>query len=88
MPAAAVETFSSITPIEERPSWRGWMHAVAFMFAIPGGVLLIIQANGPSATVAASISSVLCLASARPLGITDWRAASARRRSCSVSTIR
>ena len=34
------------------------MHAVAFLLAIPGGILLIVQANGPSATVAACIYSV------------------------------
>lgn len=34
------------------------MHAVAFLLAFPGGVLLILQANGPSATVAACIYSV------------------------------
>ena len=31
------------------------MHVVAFLLAIPGGVLLIVQANGASATVAACI---------------------------------
>ncbi|MCE9623057.1 MAG: hemolysin III family protein [Actinomycetia bacterium] len=34
------------------------MHVVAFMLAIPGGVLLIVQANGASATVGASIYAV------------------------------
>jgi len=34
------------------------MHAVAFVLAVPGGVLLILQANGPEATVAACIYSV------------------------------
>lgn len=34
------------------------MHVVAFLLALPGGVLLILQANGPAATVAACIYSV------------------------------
>ena len=34
------------------------MHVVAFLLAIPGGVLLIMQANGASATVGASVYSV------------------------------
>ena len=46
---------SSVTPADERPLWRGWMHVVAFVLAIPGGTLLIIAANGAAATVGASI---------------------------------
>lgn len=34
------------------------MHVIAFLLAFPGGVLLILQANGPAATVAACIYSV------------------------------
>lgn len=34
------------------------MHVVAFLLAIPGGVLLIVQANGSAPTVAAVIYSV------------------------------
>jgi hemolysin III len=46
---------SSITPAHERPSWRGWMHVVAFLLAIPGGILLIVLARSAEATVAAAI---------------------------------
>ena len=46
---------TSCTPVSERPTWRGWMHVAAFVLAIPGGVLLILAANGPSALVAASV---------------------------------
>jgi hemolysin III len=46
---------SSITPVEERPSWRGWFHVAAFLLAIPGGVLLILSADHASARVAAAI---------------------------------
>jgi hemolysin III len=46
---------SSVTPVELRPSWRGWMHTVAFFAAIPAGILLIITAKGTAATVGASV---------------------------------
>ena len=46
---------SSVTPVELRPTWRGWFHVAAFLLAIPGGVLLIIGANGAADTVGASI---------------------------------
>lgn len=46
---------SSITPVGERPTWRGWLHVVAFFLSIPGGVALILIARHPAARVAASI---------------------------------
>ena len=46
---------SSITPAEERPTWRGWLHVGAFVLSIPAGVLLILAADHASARVAASI---------------------------------
>jgi hemolysin III len=46
---------SSVTPAHERPTWRGWMHVVAFVLAIPGGILLIVLARSAEATVAAAI---------------------------------
>jgi len=54
-------TSSSVTPADERPTWRGWMHVAAFVLAIPGGVLLIVAANGAAAHVAASIYTVSLL---------------------------
>ena len=46
---------SSVTPAHERPTWRGWMHVVAFVLTIPGGILLIVLAKSAEATVAAAI---------------------------------
>ena len=43
------------TPAELRPSWRGWMHTVAFVVAIPATVLLILAGHRASERVAASI---------------------------------
>lgn len=46
---------TSVTPVHERPTWRGWMHVGAFAMAIPGGLMLILVASHPSAVVAAAI---------------------------------
>jgi hemolysin III len=43
------------TPHDERPLLRGWLHASAFVVAIPAGVLLITAANGTGATAAAAV---------------------------------
>jgi len=48
-------TGSDPTPPDERPTWRGWMHAVAFFAAIPAGILLIVRADHAAAQVAAVI---------------------------------
>ena len=53
-----VATVASVDPVfhcSERPTWRGWMHAWAFVAAIPAGVLLIIAAPTAAATATASI---------------------------------
>ncbi|MEI7547857.1 MAG: hemolysin III family protein [Actinomycetota bacterium] len=52
---------SSVTPADERPTWRGWMHVAAFLLAIPGGVLLIVFAHDAAARVAASIYTLSLL---------------------------
>ena len=49
------------TPHDERPLLRGWLHASAFIVAIPAGVLLIIAANGSGATAAAAVYVVTLL---------------------------
>lgn len=46
---------SSVTPADERPSWRGWLHVVAFVLAIPGGILLIVLAESAEAKVGAAV---------------------------------
>ena len=60
---------SSITPAEERPTWRGWLHVGAFVLSIPAGVLLILAADHASARVAASIyAASLLLGFGTPAG--------------------
>ncbi len=49
MPTRAVAAYAL------RPSWRGWIHAVAAMLAVPGAVLLVATADHPMAKFAATI---------------------------------
>lgn len=42
------------TPRHERPTWRGVLHAVAFVLAIPGSAALVLAADG-SARVAVAV---------------------------------
>lgn len=44
------------------PLWRGRAHAITFFMAIPAGIVLIVMANGATATVAASIYIATVLA--------------------------
>ena len=47
--------------LHERPTWRGWLHAVTFFVAIPAGVLLIVYADHPAAKVGAAIYAACLL---------------------------
>jgi hemolysin III len=38
-----------------QPFWRGWLHTLAFVLVIPGGVLLLRAASGPVAIVSVAI---------------------------------
>lgn len=38
-----------------RPSWRGWIHAAAFAFAVPGLLVLLVRAEGPLAIAAVTV---------------------------------
>jgi hemolysin III len=46
---------SAALDVLERPTWRGHLHLIAFLLAIPAGVVLIARAEGTAATVAASV---------------------------------
>ena len=39
----------------ERPSWRGWLHAVAFAATIPAGLALVVIADTTAARTSAAI---------------------------------
>lgn len=42
------------TPVDERPTWRGWLHTIAFALSIPGATALVLRAHG-SARVAVAV---------------------------------
>ena len=46
----------------ERPTWRGWIHATAFVISIPASVLLILVADGASARASAAIYGTTLMA--------------------------
>jgi hemolysin III len=48
----------AIAQLDLRPSWRGWMHAVAFFVAIPAGVLLVLVAEPGAARTGALVYSL------------------------------
>ena len=45
-----------------RPEWRGLSHAWAFLVSVPAGVLLVIAADGRTASVAAAIYAATLVA--------------------------
>ena len=48
-------TVHSVNVIAERPTWRGWLHAIAFLVAIPAGIVLLVAADTPSGRTATAI---------------------------------
>ena len=64
-------------PVDERPSWRGWIHTGVMPIVIAAGVLLIIFANGGAAgKVAASLffaSSFLLFGNSALYHRFNWR---------------
>ncbi|WP_405376184.1 MULTISPECIES: hemolysin III family protein [unclassified Microbacterium] len=56
MDAAAVDA-----QIEQKPTWRGWIHAATFPVAAVAGVILIVLAEGTTAKWAAAVFMVTSL---------------------------
>jgi hemolysin III len=44
-----------LAPPEDKPRWRGWIHAVAFPLALAAGIVLICVAHGVPSKVAAAV---------------------------------
>src|SRR5690606_28259868 len=42
-------------PVEEKPRWRGWIHAGTFPLAIAAGIVLICHADGAAAKWASAV---------------------------------
>ncbi len=50
-----VDDESTATPLEEKPTWRGWIHAGTFPLAIALGIVLITFASGTAAKVSSAV---------------------------------
>ena len=37
--------------LDVKPTWRGWIHAGTFPLAIVLGIVLLLSADGPAATI-------------------------------------
>jgi hemolysin III len=55
LPSRYGESVIGVISLDRRPTWRGWLHALAFVAAIPAGVLLILAADRPAARAAAAV---------------------------------
>lgn len=42
-------------PVEQKPTWRGWIHAATFPLAIVLGIILLIAADGPAAKASSAV---------------------------------
>lgn len=42
-------------PVEQKPTWRGWIHAGTFPLAIVAGIVLIVVAEGGAAKASAAV---------------------------------
>ena len=63
-------------PNDDRPSWRGWIHAGVLPIVIAGGILLVVLANGIPAKITAAIffaSSVLLFGNSALYHRFNWR---------------
>ena len=60
--AGELMTDPNPTPIHLRPTWRGWIHIIAFFAAIPAGVVLLLDARDASARISVGIYLLTVLA--------------------------
>ncbi len=51
----ASATPAPLAPPEDKPRWRGWIHAVAFPLAIAAGIVLIGVAHGAPSKIGAAV---------------------------------
>ena len=78
LPHLPLSDFSTrpVDVIEEKPTWRGWIHAGALPIVIAAGIVLIVLANGPVAKVVTSIffaSSVLLFGNSAIYHRFNWK---------------
>jgi hemolysin III len=70
-----VEEAADAAPIEERPTWRGWIHAGIFPVALVAGIVLVVVAEGAAAKWAAAVfalSSLLLFGNSALYHRFDW----------------
>jgi len=78
LPHLPLSDFSTrpVDVIEEKPTWRGWIHAGALPIVIAAGIVLIVLANGPVAKAVTSIffaSSVLLFGNSAIYHRFNWK---------------
>ncbi len=68
-------------PLDLKPTWRGWIHAGTFPFAVVLGIILIVAADGAAATISSSVfvaSSLLLFGVSALYHRFNWKPATKR----------
>lgn len=68
-------------PLDQKPTWRGWIHAGTFPLAVVLGAVLIVLADGVAATISSSVfvaSSLLLFGISALYHRIDWQPATKR----------
>ncbi len=71
----------AIAHVDERPSWRGWIHAITFPLCIVLGIVLITVADGATAKVASivfTLTSLLLFGNSALYHRFDWKPSTKR----------
>ncbi|GGF27258.1 PAQR family membrane homeostasis protein TrhA [Subtercola lobariae] len=55
------EADDDAAPLEVKPTWRGWIHAVTFPLAIAAGIVLVAVADGPAAKASCAVFAITSL---------------------------
>ncbi|MEF2978269.1 PAQR family membrane homeostasis protein TrhA [Subtercola sp. YIM 133946] len=56
-----LEASEGIPPLDVKPTWRGWIHAVTFPLAIAAGIVLVSIAEGPAAKWSCAVFALTSL---------------------------
>nr|WP_084626930.1 hemolysin III family protein [Pseudoclavibacter soli] len=60
---------------DQRPTWRGWIHAITFPFALASGIVLIVLAHGAAAKAACAVymaSSIMLFSNSAIYHLFNW----------------
>ncbi|QYH36826.1 hemolysin III family protein [Salinibacterium sp. M195] len=50
-----VDDVMTLDPAEQKPTWRGWIHAGTFPVAIVLGIILLVMADGAAAKISSAV---------------------------------